>query len=66
MIRNPIYCGKIVVPEYEQQKRHLVKGLHQGLITEQLFEEVQDVLNNNMRQQIRSVLDPFLPLRGFL
>lgn len=66
MIRNPIYCGKIVVPEYEQQKRHLVKGLHQGLITEQLFEQVQDVLNNNMRQQIRSVLDPFLPLRGFL
>lgn len=34
MIRNPIYCGKIVVPAYEQENRHLVNDLHEKLISE--------------------------------
>jgi site-specific DNA recombinase len=66
LIRNPIYCGKIVVPECEKEKRHMVRGLHEELITVQLFEKAQQVLNNFSKPQIRTGINKHLLLRGFL
>ena len=67
MFRNPIYCGKIFILAYKNEEAAIVKGLHQALVSVELFNEVQDVLAGRKRK-IQSQLtakDEF-PLRGFL
>jgi site-specific DNA recombinase len=67
IIRNPVYCGTIVVPPYEEQEMQFVKGLHEPIISESLFYEVQDVLNGNKRKMATKIVcDDMLALRGFL
>ena len=67
IIRNPIYCGIIVVPPYEEEEIQFVKGQHEPIISEALFYEVQDVLNGNKRiAATKFVSTEMLPLRGFL
>lgn len=67
-IRNPVYCGKITVPEFEDEPRHLVPGLHEPLISESLFYDVQDVLDGRKKRGngTKIVSNSMLPLRGFL
>lgn len=45
LIRNPIYCGYIIVPPHEDEEMELVEGQHEPIISKTLFYEVQDVLN---------------------
>ena len=67
IIRNPIYCGTIVVPPYEDEEIQFVKGQHEPIISEALFYEVQDVLNGKKKQvATKFVSADMLPLRGFL
>jgi site-specific DNA recombinase len=49
-IRNPGYCGKILVPKYKDEAAQLVDGQHEPLISESLFYKVQDVLNARKRK----------------
>jgi len=66
IIRNPIYCGKIIVPKYKNEEATVVKGLHEPLISEGLFYEVQSVLNGRKRAyRTRMRVDDQIPLRGF-
>ncbi|NII83493.1 MULTISPECIES: recombinase family protein [unclassified Pedobacter] len=44
-MRNPVYYGKIFIPKYKDEESHLVNGIHQPLITQSLFYEVQDVMD---------------------
>lgn len=68
LIHNPVYCGKIFIPAYKEEPAMFVKGLHKPLISEELFNEVQDVLNGKRRftpvPVIRKREEFFL--RGFL
>ncbi|HXB08011.1 MAG TPA: recombinase family protein, partial [Puia sp.] len=67
IIRNPVYCGKIIVPKYKNEEATQVKGLHEPLISEALFYEVQAVLNGRRRTyRTRMTVDEQIPLRGFL
>ena len=67
LIRNPMYCGIIVVPPYENEEMQFVKAKHEPLISESLFYDVQDVLNGNKRKIAPKVVSlDMLPLRGFL
>ncbi|MDX3917254.1 MAG: recombinase family protein [Pseudosphingobacterium sp.] len=67
LIRNPIYCGIVVVPPYKNDEIEFVKGQHQPIISEALFYRVQDVLNGNKRSVATKVISKdMLPLRGFL
>ena len=66
-IRNPVYCGKIHVHAYKDEESQYVPGLHEPLISESTFNQVQRVLNNRGRKQRTKVLViEQLPLRGFL
>ncbi len=66
-IRNPLYCGKIFVPKYKDDESRFVKGLHEPLIPEALFHDVQDVLDGRKRTyRLKVVSNAVLPLRGFL
>lgn len=67
LLRNPTYCGKIVVPEYRDEPRQLVQGQHEPIVSESLFYQVQDVLDGKKRVQfVKMTTDDNLPLRGFL
>lgn len=66
-IRNPVYCGRIFIPKYKEEESMVRKGLHEPLIRESLFYDVQDVLDGRRkRQRIKQLVDKNLPLRGFL
>jgi DNA invertase Pin-like site-specific DNA recombinase len=67
LLRNPIYCGKIFLPAYKDEKAMLVRGLHEPIISEELFYEVQDVLDGRKRKAVsKYTAKEELPLRGFL
>ena len=67
-IRNPIYCGKILVPAYKDEEAHFVKGQHEPLINEKKFRDIQDILDGRGRKVIKPKIVSLenLPLRGFL
>ncbi len=66
-IRNPVYCGKIFIPKYKDEESRFVKGLHEPIITEALYYQVQDVLDGRKRHyRLKVVSNASLPLRGFL
>ncbi len=67
VIRNPVYCGKIFIPGYKDEESCFVQGLHEPLITEDIYYRVQDVLDGRgrfYRPQVETQ-DEF-PLRGYL
>lgn len=67
VIRNPVYCGKIFIPKYKDEEAQFVKGVHEPLISEGLFYQVQDVLDGRKRTyRLKIVSHSTLPLRGFL
>lgn len=68
-IRNPVYCGKIFIPPFKDEPGHFVSGQHEPLISEQLFDEVQDVIDGRKRNLLNKpkiVSNDNLPLRGFV
>lgn len=67
LLRNPIYCGRIFIPAYKDEKATVVKASHQPLISQELFDEVQDILNGRKRKfPTRQTAKDELPLRGYL
>jgi heterodisulfide reductase subunit C len=67
MMKNPAYCGRIIVPAYKNEEEEVVKGIHEPLISEELYEKVQDVLTGRRRKNSYKVtLKEQFPLRGFL
>ncbi|WP_081912651.1 recombinase family protein [Salegentibacter sp. Hel_I_6] len=66
-IRNPLYCGKIFIPRYKDEDSYLVEGQHEPIISEHLYNKVQEVLDNRgrkYRSKIKTLED--FPVRGFL
>lgn len=67
LIRNPVYCGKVVVPATDDEIAYVVQGRHEPLISEELFYTVQDVLDGRKRNlATKNTMREELPLRGFL
>jgi site-specific DNA recombinase len=67
LLRNPVYCGKIVVPEYRDEPMQLVQGQHEAIISEALYYDVQEVLDGKKRLQlVKATTIDHLPLRGHL
>ncbi len=67
MIRNPLYCGKLLIRAYKDEEAHEVRSVHETLITEDLFYDVQDIINGKKRSTVVSLKQKDeLPLRGFL
>jgi site-specific DNA recombinase len=67
LLRNPIYCGKILIPAYRTEEAKLVKGIHEPLVSEELFYTVQDVLDGRKRKvPSKNTAREEYPLRGYL
>ena len=67
LLRNPVYCGKIVIPRYKEEEEYIVDGLHEPLISEATFYRVQDFMDGKKKTDGTKIVSPnMLPLRGFL
>src|SRR6201996_7475786 len=67
LVRNPVYCGKIVIPAHKDEEERVVNGQHEPLITESLFYDAQDALTGRKRQKAaRPVSREELPLRTLI
>lgn len=55
MLRNPFYMGKILVKAYDNEPEELVEGIHEGLITPELYYKVQEVLFGKKKNISKSV-----------
>lgn len=63
ILRNAIHCGKVVV----RKQGISVQGKHEPIISEALFDEVQDLLDGKKgHKQVRSRDHPDFLLRGVL
>ncbi len=68
LLRNKTYIGKIFIPAYKDEPAQWIDGIHEGIIDEYVFFEVQEVLagrKRNVPNKIQTVRDE-LPLRGYL
>ena len=70
MLRNPIYKGNIVVPELGDEEEQEVIGIHEAIISRELFDKVQTVLARILEKNASRVekvnYREELPLRGLL
>ncbi len=67
MIRNPFYCGIINMPAYKDEEATQIRGIHEPIITEELFNEVQDVMTGKRKNwPVKQSGKAEFPLRGFL
>ena len=66
LIRNPLYCGLIPIVEENGDKR-LIKSQHEGLVSHEVFDNVQQILNGKRIHPLKyNAIVEELPLRGFL
>jgi DNA invertase Pin-like site-specific DNA recombinase len=67
LLKNPIYCGRIFIPAYKDEKAMVIPAIHEPIITESLFDDVQDILNGRKRKfPAKNTMKKELPLRGNL
>jgi len=67
LIRNPIYCGMIKISANRNEEVQFIKGIHEPLISESLFHQVQLIIcRNRQRGNNKEALMSLFPLRGFL
>jgi site-specific DNA recombinase len=69
ILRNPIYIGKLKVHATIEEQSHMVDGIHEGIINIEVFERVQELLDERLlRQNIPKIKTqrPELLLRGNL
>ncbi len=64
MLRNFLYVGRIVVPEWKKELLEIVDGLHSRIVSEEIFEKVASILSDKKRKSlITNLNDEMLPLR---
>ena len=68
MLRNVFYAGKIKVPATNKEAEAIVNGLHDPLVSEEVFDKVQDILDGKRRKspKLGKPINPDLYLRKFL
>ena len=69
LLKNPVYMGKIVVPKEGEEQEQWIEGVHQGIISEKLFYQVQEKLSERQKKRNRPIYNTLreeLPLRGIL
>ena len=67
ILRNISYTGKIIVPQFKDNPKTIVDGLHPPLISDELFSSVQQILSGRKRNMnFKSDKSDLYPLKGFL
>lgn len=66
IIHNPVYSGLIPI-KFNSEEQQMVKGMHDPLISEALFYEVQNIINTKRKVTAKTdIMKAAFFLRGFL
>lgn len=68
ILKNPIYKGYVYVPGYRDEPEEIVKGIHEPIVSELLFEQTRAVIEGKKRDVVpykTKSLAKF-PLRGLI
>src|SRR6202012_5720782 len=49
LLHNPVYCGYVTYPSDEGKEKQITKGIHEPIITEALYNEVQNIINSKRK-----------------
>ncbi len=68
IFRNHLYYGGVFIKGYKDEEETIVEGIHEPIITKQLFLKVQDILNNRCKKYhtAHKKVNEKFPLKGFL
>ncbi len=67
LIRNPVYNGKVKVPAYKNEDMYYVEGLHDAIVSDNLFNRVQEILEGRKKKKKKwATKNENLPLRGHI
>lgn len=68
MLRNNLYRGKIVIPEYKKESVEVISGIHEPIVSNELFRIVQDVLDGkrNAGAKLPSMINENFPIKSNL
>ena len=67
MLRNPVYIGKIYIPEWGKTESELVDGIHPSIISDELFYKVNEILSGRKPMKVKkNKQNDQLFLRGYL
>jgi site-specific DNA recombinase len=67
LLRNRTYCGQLELKAYRNEPEERIQGIHEPIISEALFDEVQRVLEGKKKvQQKKSRVRDEFPMRGYL
>jgi site-specific DNA recombinase len=67
VLRNQLYAGYVKVPKTKKEPQELVLGLHEPLVSLDVYRDVQRVLDNRIpKRQAPKELSNMLPLRGVI
>ncbi|WP_241314047.1 recombinase family protein [Chryseobacterium arthrosphaerae] len=66
LIRNPVYCGHVII-RFNFEEQQIIKGIHEPLIPETLFDKVQNIITTKRKVTAKTdELKTLFFLRGFL
>jgi site-specific DNA recombinase len=67
LLRNHVYISKIFVPAYKEEPAYYSTGIHEPIVDEDVFLQVQDILRGRApNRPTKNTVRDELPLRGFL
>ncbi len=66
LLKNYIYIGKLRLPAYKEEPERLVPGIHEAIIEESLFEQVQLILSGKRKPYKGITKHGNLPLIGHI
>jgi site-specific DNA recombinase len=67
LLRNQMYCGVIKISANRNEKEQIVNGIHEPIVSETLFNQVQLIINKDRnKRSTKDVLKSLFFLRGFL
>jgi site-specific DNA recombinase len=66
ILQNPLYAGRIFIPAHEEEPAQLVPAIHEPLISEDIFQLVQDIITGRRKPAASFTRREEFPLRGYL
>ena len=67
LLKRIVYTGKIMIKKWRDEDETIVEGLHERIISDELFNKVQNIINEKKVQPTqKKTLRPEFPLRGHL
>ncbi len=68
MVRNPVYKGYIVLRAFKDEPEQVIKGIHEPLVSETIFDKVQSLIDGGKQQfkVVHKKVNEKFPLKGFV